>query len=60
VRELETILRKHDIPEETIRATVARRVDGYMRQALFADEADRTQKELAGFDPRTGWREPHD
>ena len=59
VRELKRIWRKHGLTEEEIAEQTAIRSAGYLKQALFVDEGDKQAKETAGFDPRTGWREPY-
>jgi hypothetical protein len=59
VAELRRILRKHRVPEAEIERQVARRRAGYLRQALYLDEADRRRKERDGFDIRRGWRQPY-
>jgi glycosyltransferase involved in cell wall biosynthesis len=57
VAELVKILKKHRLTDEEIEAEVRRRTAGYMRQALFLNEADRLEKERNGYDIRNGWRE---
>ena len=59
VSELRRILRKHGVPEAEVERQIARRRAGYLRQALYLDEADRRRKEVEGFDVRCGWRQPY-
>jgi glycosyltransferase involved in cell wall biosynthesis len=56
ILEFSRILRKHGVPEKRVAEELARRREGYLRQALFASEEDRRQKERQGFDARGGWR----
>jgi glycosyltransferase involved in cell wall biosynthesis len=56
VTELSRILRKHGVSEERIAEEIARRTNGYLRQALFESDDDRHLKERDGFDARRGWR----
>jgi glycosyltransferase involved in cell wall biosynthesis len=58
VEELQKIWRKHRLPEAEIQRQLAKRSADYLRQALFATEADRRVRESAGFDGRSGWRQP--
>jgi hypothetical protein len=55
--ELGKILAKHGLSDKEIEREISRRTNGYMREALFADEADRIEKEQRGFDIRGGWRQ---
>jgi glycosyltransferase involved in cell wall biosynthesis len=57
VAEMTKIFRKHGMTEAEIESEIQRRTGGYLRQALYRDEADRIAKERAGFDIRAGWRE---
>lgn len=54
---LRTIFAKRGLPSAEIERQCRSRSDGYLRQALFKDEADREQKLASGFDRHTGWRE---
>lgn len=56
IAELRKIFRKHGVSEAQTEAEVTRRREGYLRQAIYLDEADRKAKLATGFDPRTGWR----
>lgn len=56
INELRKIFRKHGVSESEAEAEVTRRREGYLRQAIYLDEADRKAKLATGFDPRTGWR----
>jgi hypothetical protein len=59
VAETKRILAKHGLNQHEIELQISRRTAGYLRQALYRDEEDRRQKELAGYDISQGWREPH-
>ncbi|MBS2039190.1 glycosyltransferase [bacterium] len=50
-------LEKHQIEPERIQSELIARENGYLRQALFRDEADRQSKLSQGFCAQTGWRE---
>jgi len=58
-QEIDRILAKHGVAAETRQRLVARAEQGYLRQCLYRDEADREEKERAGWDPRNGWRESY-
>lgn len=59
IGQLRAIWIKHGLGEGEIASEIARRKAGYLKQALFADERDRMDRERKGFDPREGWREPY-
>jgi glycosyltransferase involved in cell wall biosynthesis len=57
VAELVTMLRKHGVDEPRVREEVERRKGDYLRQALYASEEDRLEKERQGFDAaKDAWR----
>jgi glycosyltransferase involved in cell wall biosynthesis len=57
ISELVKIMRKHKMTELEIAEQIRRREAGYLRQALYLDEADRREKERDGYDIRRGWRQ---
>ena len=58
IEELRRIFHKHGVDEETIEKQLKHRTTGYLQQALFRDEEDKTKKlRSPDFDPRDGWRE---
>lgn len=59
IAQLRAIWTKHGLGEEEMASEIARRKSGYLKQALFADERDRVERESRGFNPREGWREPY-
>ena len=56
ISEFVTMFRKHGVDERETQREVERRTGDYLRQALYASEDDRREKERAGFDARQGWR----
>ena len=57
--ELRKIWSKHGMSGEEIAKETERRTAGYLRQALFRDDADRQEKEANGFDIRQGFRQSY-
>ena len=60
VSELRKIWTKHGLTDGEIEAQTERRIKGYLRQVLYANEQDRLEKESRGFDARRGWRKSYD
>lgn len=58
IAELRAIWRKHGVTAEEMERMLQARTSGYLRQALYTDEADRARKEAEGYDIRSGWRLP--
>ncbi len=58
ILELRAIWSKHGVSPEEVDAMIQARRSSYLKQALFADEADRSKKEAEAFDIRSGWRLP--
>jgi hypothetical protein len=56
IAELRAIWTKHGLTAEEMERQIQERTSGYLRQALYADAADRARKEAEGYDIRTGWR----
>jgi glycosyltransferase involved in cell wall biosynthesis len=51
------ILEKHGVDAPTIELRLANAERSYLRQCLYASHHDMIEKEEAGYDPRTGFRE---
>jgi glycosyltransferase involved in cell wall biosynthesis len=58
-RELRRILEKHGLPPALIRHRIRRDGRDFLRQSLFRTPVHRWIRELIGFDPHSGWREPY-
>jgi hypothetical protein len=58
-RELRRILEKHGLPPALIRQRIRRDGGDFLRQSLFRTTVHRWIRELIGFDPHHGWREPY-
>jgi len=56
IEELKKIWRKHRMTEEEIEFQIRRRAGGYLKEALYVDEQDKTRKEREGYDINRGWR----
>lgn len=57
INELRKIMKKHDLTEKEIEEQIKRRTSGYLKQALYLNEADKQKKENENYDIRKGWRE---
>jgi glycosyltransferase involved in cell wall biosynthesis len=58
-RELRYIFRKHGLPRAAQRRRIRQGRAGYLKQAIYRNRLDRRLKQLIGYDPRRGWREPY-
>jgi GT2 family glycosyltransferase len=58
-RELARIMRKHGVPDATVRDAIAEAERSYLRQCLYRSRLDRWLKAHRGHDPRDGWRESY-
>jgi hypothetical protein len=53
------ILAKHRVPADEIEEQIRIRTAGYLRQALYRDEADARQRDGEGYDIQQGWRQSY-
>lgn len=59
IEELRKIWKKHGLSQKEVKNQIKKRTAGYLKQALFFDEADKKYKERIGYDPKKGWKDKY-